>query len=146
MENSIHGQTQDYLQSNELLYIYQSGFQTLLKMEDILPSKYSSWWRRLEDVLKISFVFVFKRRHEDEYILINHKSSEDVFKTSSRRVGQDQYILVHTSSRRLQDVFITSCHNVFKTFSRHLPDVSQIRLKDIFKKFWRRIMKLNCFC
>ena len=29
------------------------------------PSKHSSWWRRLKDVLKTSFVFVFRRRLED---------------------------------------------------------------------------------
>ena len=98
-----------------------------------LPSKYSSWWRRLEDVLKTSFVFVFRRRlqdvliktnmfalalrlqktssrrlDQDEYVRLNLTSSEDVFKTSSRRLGQDQYIrLGYTSSRRLQDVFKT---------------------------------------
>ena len=38
-------------------------------------SKHSLWWRRLEDVLTTSFVFVFRRR------------LEDVFKTSwSRRI------------------------------------------------------------
>ena len=68
-------------------------------------------------------------------------------KTSSRRLGQDQYIrLVHMSSRRLQDIFKTSCQNVFKTSTRRIQDVfktsskrlqdmSQIRLEDIFKTF-----------
>ena len=53
--------------------------------------------------------FVFKRRFDEgEYILIDHTSSENVFKTSSRRLGQDQYIrLGYTSSRRLQDIFKT---------------------------------------
>ena len=60
-----------------------------------------------------------RRLDEDEYVLINHTSSEDVFKTSSRRLGQDQYIrLGYTSSRRFQDVFKTSCKNVFKTSSK----------------------------
>ena len=31
------------------------------------PSKHSSWWRLLEDVLKASFVFVFKRRLQDVF-------------------------------------------------------------------------------
>ena len=76
-------------------------------------------------LIKTSFVFVFERRlDEDEYIFINHTSSEDVL--------QDQYIrLVHTSSRRLQDIFKTfsrrfvktSCKNVFKTSSRRFEDV-----------------------
>ena len=68
------------------------------------------------------------------------RSFEDVLKTSSRRLGQDQYIrLVHTSSRRLQDVFKTSCHNVFKTFSRHLQDLLPKRLQDVFKTSSRRL-------
>ena len=51
--------------------------------------------------------FVFKRRFDEgEYILIDHTSSENVFKTSSRRLGQDQYFrYVHASSRRLEYVF-----------------------------------------
>ena len=69
----------------------------------------------------------------------NIRLDEDVFrlrlqKTSSRRLDQDQYIrLGHTSSRRrakmpsrhledvsrrLQDIFNTSCKDVFNTFSR----------------------------
>ena len=36
-----------------------------------------------EDVLKTSFVFLFRRRlDQDEYIRLSHSSSEDVFKTS----------------------------------------------------------------
>ena len=49
-------------------------------------------------------------------------SSEDFFKTTSRRPGQDQYIrLGHTSSRRLE------------TPSRRFQDVLQKRLQDVFK-------------
>ena len=55
---------------------------------------------------------------------ISSSSSEDVFKTSSRRPGQDQYIrLAHTSSRRLQDVLQKCLQDVFKTSLRHLQDV-----------------------
>ena len=51
-----------------------------------------------EDVLKTSFVFVFRRG-----------------------LDQEQYSrLGHKSSRGLQDIFNTSCNNVFKTFSRHI--------------------------
>ena len=72
-----------------------------------------------EDVLKTSFVFVFRRR------------LQDVFKTSSRR-------LVKTSSRRFQDVFKTfsrRLQNVFKTSSRHLQYVLQRHLQDDFKAY-----------
>ena len=64
-------------------------------------------------------------------------------KTSSRRLGQDQYIrLGHTSSRRLQDVFKTSSRrlqDVFKTSSRRLQDILPRRLKDVFKRSSRRL-------
>ena len=104
---------------------------------------------------------------EDEYILINHTSSEDVsvmtnifvlcirlpdvfktifktscynvFKTFSRRLGQDQYIrLVHTSSRRLQDVFKTSGYNILKTFSRRFQDFLKMSRKYVLKTSSRR--------
>ena len=118
------------------------------------PSKHLSWWRRLEDVLKTSFVFVFRRRldnvfkksYQDEYIHLTHTSSEDVFKTFSRRLDQDQHIrLGHTCSRRLQDVFKTSSRRLVKTSSkrlvktssRHLQDVLQRCLQDLFKTYHR---------
>ena len=100
------------------------------------PSKYSSWWRRLEDVFRLRLQKTSSRRFDqDEYIRLSLTSSEDVFKTSSRRLGQDQYIrLGYTSSRRLQDVFKTSSRRLAKTSSRHLQDV--------FKTFWRRLQNV----
>ena len=84
---------------------------------------------RLEDALTTSFVFVFRRRlDQDEYVCLSLASSEDVFKTPSRRLGQDQYIrLGHMSSRRLQDVLICSSYHVLEKYStpfslqRNLP-------------------------
>ena len=88
-----------------------------------------------EDVLKTS------RR------CLSFSSSEDVFKTSSRHLGQDRYIplsqtswqdVFKTFSRRLQDVFKTSSRplqDVFKTSSRHLQDVLQRYLQDVFKAY-----------
>ena len=75
--------------------------------------------------------YVFKtssrRLDQGEYVPLSLTFSEDVFKTLSRRLGQDQYIrLGHMSSRRLQDVLKTSSRclqNVFKTSSRRLQDV-----------------------
>ena len=60
-------------------------------------------------------------------------SSEDFFKTSSRRLDQDEYIrLTHTSSE-----------DVVKTSSRRLHQVNVfvlvIRLQDVFKMFWKRL-------
>ena len=110
----------------------------------IIPSKHSSWWRRLEGVLKTSFVFIFGRRlDQDEYVRFSLTSSEDVFKTSSRRLDQDQYIpLGYTSSRRLQDVFKTSSRRLQDVLPRLLQDVLQKGLQDIFKTFWRRLQSV----
>ena len=83
-------------------------------------------------LMKTSFVFVFERRlDEDEYIFINHTSSEDVL--------QDHYIrLVHTSSRRLQDVFKTSSRRLAKTSSRRLQNVFKTSRKYVLKTSSRR--------
>ena len=59
-----------------------------------------------EDVLKTSFVFVFRRRlDQDEYVRLSRTSSKDVFKTSwSRPIYLSCPYAFKTSSRRLQDV------------------------------------------
>ena len=108
--------------------------------------------RRLQDVLNkknlfpqlIRLKYIFKRfsRH-----------LQDIFKTSSRRLDQGEYVsLTHTSSEdvliksniivlliRLQDVFKTSCQDVFrtsckivfKTSSRSLVKSSSRHLQDV---------------
>ena len=109
----------------------------IVKIE-IYPAKF----RLDEDVLKTSFVFVFRRRlktssrrlDQDEYVHLNLSLQ----KTSSRRLGQDQYIhLVHTSSRRLQDVLPRCLQDVFKTSSRRLAKTYSRHLQDVFKTFWK---------
>ena len=101
-----------------------------------LPSKHSSWWRRLsssssEDVFKTSS----RRLNQDEYVRLSLTTSEDVFKTSWRRLGRDEYIrLGHMSSRLLQDVFKTSSRclqGVFKTFLRRLAKISSKRFQGV---------------
>ena len=106
-----------------------------------------NWWtfytpaniRLDEDVLKTSFVFVFRRR------------LEDVFKTSwSRPIYLSWPYVFKTFLRRLQDVFKTSSRhlqNVFKISSRRLQDVFKTFwrcLQDVFKTFSRRTIKLIC--
>ena len=57
-------------------------------------------------------------------------SLEDIFKTSSRSLDQDQYISFgHTSSRPFQGVFKTSGNNVLKTSLRHLAHTLSRRIK-----------------
>ena len=113
------------------------------------PSKHSYWWRRLEDVLKTSFVLVFRRRlDQDQYIHPSLTSPEDVFKTSSRPLGQYQYIrLGHMSSKRLQDVFKMSSGRLAKTSSRHFEDVFKTSSRHLAKNFSRRfqsVFKPSC--
>ena len=88
-------------------------------------------WRRLsssssEDVFKTSS----RRLDQDEYIHLSHTSSEDVFKMSSRSLGQEQYIrLGHTSLRRFQ----TSSGCLQDVLPRRLQDFLQRCLQDVFK-------------
>ena len=97
-------------------------------------------WSRLsssssEDVLKTSS----RRLDLDEYVRLSLTSSEDIFKTSSKRLGQDQYIrLGHTSSRRLQEVF--------KASSKCLQDVFKTPYQDVFKTFSRRLQDVFKRC
>ena len=87
----------------------QSRSKGMFKIIEITdPSKHSPWWRRLD---------------QDQYVPLSFTSSEDLFKTSSRRLGQTNTFVL---AIRLQDVF--------KTFSRRLQNVSQKRLQNIFNR------------
>ena len=61
--------------------------------------------------MKTSFAFVFRGRLQDVLIKTN----------------------IFALVIRLQDIFKTSCQDVFKSFSRRLQGVLQKRLQDIFK-------------
>ena len=95
-----------------------------------------------EDVLKTSFVFVFRRRlDQDEHIGLTHTSSEDVL------IKTNIFILVI----RFQDVFKTSSRRLAKMSSRRFQDVSSSYtvlvnkfsrcLQDVFTTFLRRTAK-----
>ena len=90
-----------------------------------------------EDVLKTSWRRLSSLSSEDVLIKTNMFAlALRLQKTSSRRLGQDQYIrLGHTSSRRLQDVF--------KMSSRRLKDVLPRRLQDVLKASSRRLAKTS---
>ena len=94
-----------------------------------------------EDVLKTSFVFVFRRCLQDVLIKTNIFALViRLQKTSSRRLDQDQYIrLGHTSSRRLQDVLKTSSRCPAKKSSRHLQDFLPRPFQDVFKTSLRHL-------
>ena len=111
----------------------QSLFETLMWKchSNITPRKHSSWWRRLpssssEDVFKTSSW----RLDQGEYIHFSHTSSEDVFKKFPRRLKTN-----YSSLRHLQDVFkthhlvklllLTRPHDIFETASGRFWDVLQ---------------------
>ena len=126
-------------------YFFCSGFPNIPD-----PSQHSSWWRRLEDVLKKSFIVLFRRHlHQDEYISLSRTSSEDVLKTSSRRLDQDQYIclghMFKTSSKHLQDVLQRCLQDVFKTYHKVKLFLLK-RLQDSYEmystRFWGVLQRL----
>ena len=96
-------------------------------------------WRSFENVFRLCLQKMSSRRlDQGEHIHLNDTSSEDVFKTFSRRL--DQYIcLGHTSSWRLQDVFKT----LAKASSRHLQDLLPSHIEDFFKTSSRGIAKIS---
>ena len=142
-----------------------SGFRTQLsvharilktclsKLHECLPSKHSSWWRRLEDVFLLRLQKKSSRRHQNVLIKTNIFALViRLQKTSSRRFGQDQYIhLGHTPSRRLQDVlqkrlqdiFKTSCKSVLKISSRRRQDVSKTSSRCLAKMSSRRFQEVS---
>ena len=99
-------------------------------------------WKRLssessEDILKTSS----RRLHQDKYVRLILTSSEDVFKTSwSRPIYSSWSYVFKTSSRRFQDVFKTPSRRLAKTSLRHLRDVLPRRL---FKPSSGRLAKTS---
>ena len=85
---------------------------------------------------------------------LSSSSSQDVFKTSSRCLDQDEYIrLGYASSRRLQNIFKTfskrlqnvllrCLQDVFRTSSRRFQDVFKTSCKNFLKKSWRRLQNV----
>ena len=102
-------------------------------------------WRHLEDVFRLCLQKMSSRRLQDLLIKTNIFALViPLQKTSSRRLGQDQYVyLGHMSSRRfqdamprrLQDVFKTSSRCLAETSSRHLQYFLQRCLQDVFKTY-----------
>ena len=97
---------------------------------DIPTSKHLSWWGRLQHFLIKTNMLALASRLQ---------------KTSSRRLGQDQFIrLGHTSSRRLQDVLQKRYQDVFKTSSRRLQDISKTssrHVQDVLQRYLQDVFK-----
>ena len=110
---------------------YEAKYQLLIKKRK--TTGFPANIRLDEDVLKTSFVFVFRGRRLDqnEYIRSSQMSSEYVLKTSSRQLDQDQYFRFgHTSSRPLQDVLPRRLQDIFPLVIR-LQNTSWRRLQDV---------------
>ena len=111
------------------------------------------------DVLKMSFVFVFRRRLLRQihslYSYVFRRRLRDVLKSSwSILIYSSWPYVFKTFFRRLQsvlqnslqDIFTTSCQDFLKTSSKRLHDVLQKRLQDIFKTSSRHIQDVfNAF-
>ena len=120
-----------------------------------IPSKHSSWWRRLEDVLRLHLQKTSSRRFDqDEYIGLTHTSSEDVLIKTNVFVlviGLQDVLPRHlqnvfkTSSRHLQDVLLRPFQDVFKMFSRRLAKTSSRRFEDVFKISWRHLHDIKTY-
>ena len=107
-----------------------------------IPSKHSSWWRRLENVLKSSLVFVFRRCFQDVLIKTNIFALVTRLQRRLRRLGQDQYIrLGHTSSRCLAKTASKRFQDVFKTYHQ-VKLLLSTDLWDAFNMFQRHTAKM----
>ena len=102
--------------------------------------KHSSWWRRLEDVLKTSFLFIFNRRLENVFKTFWSSWFFSTLNTLLQNV-------VKTFLRRFLNVFKSSCkyilktscrclQAVFKTYTEGFVNMSSRHLRDIFKTSW----------
>ena len=113
--------------------------KSLNSMSKIELSKEHSNRQKLQSWLKKCLYFFSVQHNIFSALLIRlQKTSsrrfQDVFKTSSRRLDQDEYIhLTHISSE-----------NVFKMFSRCLAQTSSKRLEDVLQKLLPDIFKTSC--
>ena len=121
----------EHLQS---LYLCQMLFS-----ETQLPSKQLLWWRRVEDVLKTSFVFAFRRRLQDVFKTSwSRQMSSTSYQDEHTRLGHKSSIRLQGSLRCLVGVFKSSCKHVLEMFSRRYQDAFQRRSHVVFNTSSRR--------
>ena len=119
--------------TDTLIVICRKFFERIFlnfKWKQLIPSKQSSWWRRLEDVFCLCLQKTSSRGlDQDEYIRLTHTSSDEYIRlnhTSSRRLAKK-------SSRHLQDVL--EDEKLLRW--RRAEDVFKTCLQDVFKTSWR---------
>ena len=117
----------------------------------------TSWWL-LKDVFCLCLQKTSSRRpyQNEDNIRLDHTFSEDVFKASSKRLDQDEYIcLGHTFSKNVQDFLQKCLQDISKTSSRRFQDVLKIynqvklflltHLQYVFKTFLSTKLSCSCF-
>ena len=120
-------------------HLQSSLFSQVLTQQTFVLMKTSSS-SSSEGALKTSS----RRLDQDEYTHLSLRSSEDVLvKTNIFVLAIRLQDVFKTFSRCLPDVFKTFCQDIFKTFSRRLQDVLQKRLQDIFKTSSRRLQDVS---
>ena len=111
-----------------------------------------------EDVLKTSFVIVFRRRLQDVLIKMNIFASVILLQKMSWRRLQD--VLIKTNifvlaillqnifktllTRRLAKFSSRHLQDVFKTSSRRLQDIFKTSCKDVFKNIFMTYHQIKC--
>ena len=98
---------------------------------------------------KIYFLFIHNAFTQKTYVLMSSSSSEDVFKISSRRLHQDEYVRLRLKTT--ENVSKTSCSRpiysfwlyVFKTSLRRLQDVLPRQPQHVFKTSSRSLAKTS---
>ena len=112
------------------------NFCALKQVRNHGPANMKTSWRHREDVFHLPLQKTSSGRLQDVLIKTDMLAlTLRLQRASSRRLGQDQFI-------RLQNVFKTSCQDVFKTFWRRLQDnfkTSSRRLKNVFKTSDKRL-------
>ena len=91
-------------------------------------------WRRLEDIIRLCLQKTSSRRLQNVLIKTNIIAL----------VIRLQDVFAKASPRHLQNVFKTTCKNVFKTSSRRLQDVlktSSRCLQDLLQRYLKDVFK-----
>ena len=119
----------------------------LAKLLSYHPSKHSSWLRRTEHVFSVTF-FYYSRRLQEHLANTSWRRLEDVLKMSWKTSWRRFEDLLKTFSEdvlqtRLEDVFKTSCRSFCKASYKHILKTSWRSFQDVLedKKIlrWRRL-------
>ena len=106
-------------------------FFFIVSFSNSFPANICWSWRRLQHVFSAP-IFRLPRRLEDVLQIRLEDISQDVLKTSWRRLGRQKIVTLKTSWRRLEDILKTCLEDVLKTC-----------LQDVLKTSWRHVLKMS---